>query len=109
MDHVGPAVAEFIAPNDWSQRKLFFTGERLGIDYQPWLAFSSQNVITMQVLMDQNLLTLRATKPFETLERGIEQRNFKRPSCTIPVLGKISKPPGGFILERSERLAGFNP
>ena len=42
------------------------------VNGQPWFPASSEHVVGMEVLVDQNLITLRTGKTRQQLERMIE-------------------------------------
>jgi hypothetical protein len=53
-------VAQLTSSDDRGERELLLPHERLGIDGQPRFALGAQDVAGVQVLVDEDLLTLRA-------------------------------------------------
>src|SRR6185437_7389930 len=63
----------------------------------------------MQVLMHQNLLALRPTKPVKGFQHGSKQRWLKRTAGTLPDQRQLGNPSRCFIHHRLEGLPCSHP
>src|SRR5438093_1700139 len=65
--------SELERADDRSDRELPLAGERLWVDHEPGLALRGEDVVRVQVLVDEDLLSLRAGQIAQRLERRVEE------------------------------------
>ncbi len=54
------------------------TDERLWVDRQPWLAFGAQHVATVEILMDDDELTLTRDELLNSVHCALDEPAFER-------------------------------
>src|SRR6185312_1999536 len=92
--HLAARVAELARADDRRDPELSLPGERLRVDRQPRLALGGQNVVAVQVLVQEHLLTLCSRQFPQGLERGVEQPPLERTGEPPPGLLERIRPPG---------------
>src|SRR5438067_2128498 len=91
------AVAEFATADDRCDAELTLAVQGFRIDQQPWLALRCEHVAGVQVLIDDNVFTLRSWQVREYVDRGVEELPWERLAVSPPVVFKRRQPVRGFV------------
>ena len=86
MQDFGATMAELEAPDDRRERELALAREGLRVDREPRLALGPKHVVSVEVLMEEDLLALRRRELLERLDRSVQQRALERASRVLPAL-----------------------
>ena len=71
-------MAELVRPNDGSQAELALPDQRFWVDDEPMLVGSSQHVVTVKILMDEDLSALAFLEGRQSTKSSIQQFRLKR-------------------------------
>src|SRR6476659_7684216 len=96
-------MAQLARAYDRRDAELALADKRLRVDRQPRLALRGEDVVAVQVLMQQHLLSLRVRQLLQRLERRIQQPPLERPGEALPGLLERIRPPRRLGRERPER------
>src|SRR5947208_618867 len=72
-------------------------------------ARSPQDVVSVEVLMEQDLFALRASQSGESIHRSIEQLFLKAAFCALPLYRQLLCPVRRFNIKRPEGCVGLDP
>ena len=103
LDDRPPAVTELGGANDGRNGELALADERLRVDHEPRLPLRGENVVRMEVLVHEDLLTLRRGQLLEDRDRRIDECLLERLPCLLPLDADRAHPPRSLVRERRER------
>src|SRR4051812_39978125 len=109
MQSVTLGMSELERPNDRCDREFTFSEQRLRVDHEPRLAYGSEDVVAVEILMEEHLLALRLRDRGKRVDRGVHQPALDRTARAFPLLRQVLDPPRGLVLEGMKRLAGLDP
>src|SRR5262245_36610508 len=92
IDDLRSGVAKLKATDDWGEGKFAFCQQRLRVDHQPRFAHCAQNVVSMQVLMNEDLLALSRRQMIKEFCCRIDQPLLTAPTGGAPVRMQIYCP-----------------
>ena len=107
--HAFSAVAELVRPNDGSQAELALPGQRFLVDDEPRLARSSQHVVTVKILMDQDPSALAFLEGRQSTKGSIKQFRLKRTPGALSRGWQLFCPARSLFAQRDKRLACVDP
>ena len=103
LDDRPPAVTELGGPDDGRDGELALADERLRVDHEPRLPLSGENVVRMEVLVHEDLLTLRRGQLLEDRDRRVDECLLERLPRFLPFDANRAHPPRGLIRQRRKR------
>lgn len=109
IENITTRMPELRATDESGDSELALPGERLGVDRKPRLALRAEHVPGVEVLVQEDLLSLCGREHPERVERRIEELALERPAGSLPFAGEVAHPPGGFFRERAKGRAGRLP
>src|SRR5439155_5287367 len=109
VEEVASRVPELVVPHDRGYAELTLPEERLRVDHEPWFALSGKHVVAVQILMEQDRLTLCHGQRAKQLDHFVEKTSIEGFARARPFAGQGIGPPFGLGRERPERLRFPSP
>lgn len=101
-------MAQLERADDRRETELTLARQRLRIDDKPRLALGGEDVVCMQILVDQHLLTLGRRQLLERGDGRVDELLLERPPGLRPVVSDVARPPACLFGERPKgRLHGL--
>ena len=98
-----PAVTELGGPDDGRDGELTLANERLRVDHEPRLPLRGEDVVRMEVLVHEDLLTLSGGQLLEDRDRRIDESLLERLPRLLPLDADRAHPPRSLVRKRRER------
>ena len=103
FDDRTPVVTELGGANDGGNGELALADERFRVDHEPRLPLRGQNVVRMEVLVHEDLLSLRRGQLLEDRDRRVDECLLERLPCSLPLDADRAHPPCCLVSQRRER------
>src|SRR6267142_2466591 len=102
-------VAQLTAANDCCDSELALAGQRLRVNREPRLTLGREDVLGVQVLVEEYLLSLCPWKLLQRLDRGVDQPALEGAAAPLPRSFEIRQPPSSLLGERPKGWASRLP